>query len=323
MAISGSDRAGPASTPLPTHTENQSKTHLDLKARYSKCRRGKTTTLPKSLGKPSLISVKPLDIPCLEASLKRVGLNAGPLSNFVDTEASVAGLIEKIQGLPTNPPSLYIDLEGINLSRHGSISILQVLIPPLDRTYLIDVHALKEKAFLQPASNGGQTLLDVLELPQIPKVFFDVCNDSDALFSQFNVELAGVVDLQLMELATRNFPRKYVQGLAKCIERDAPITTLELRTWKESKEKGLKLFDPGRGGTYGIFNLRPLPNDVIEYCVQDVRFLPKLWLHYHRKMSPKWKRRVATEATNRIRLSQTATYDAKGKWKALAPVGWA
>lgn len=72
------------------------------------------------------------------------------------------------------------------------------------------------------------------------------------------------------------------------------MTALEIRTWKESKEKGLELFDPGRGGTYEIFNLRPLPNEVIGYCVQDVRFLPKLWLHYHRKMSQsgrEWLRR--------------------------------
>lgn len=98
---------------------------------------------------------------------------------------------------------------------------------------------LKGNAFLQPGSNGSQTLLGVLESSQIPKIFFDVRNGPDALFSHFNIELAGVIDLlQLMELATRSFPRKYVQGLAKCTERDAPMTTLEIRNWKESKGKG-------------------------------------------------------------------------------------
>lgn len=151
ITTSGSGRAGPASISLPPHTQSQVNAHPDLRARYQahnpKCYRGKTTTLPEPLGKPILISAKPLDIPCLEVSFKRVDLNADPLSNFVDTEAGVAGLIEEIQGLPTSPPSLYIDLEGINLSRHGSNSILQDPAPPLDKAYLIDVHS-QGKCFL-------------------------------------------------------------------------------------------------------------------------------------------------------------------------------
>lgn len=240
--------------------------------------------LPEPLSKPSLVSAKPLDIPCLEeASFKRLDLNAGPLSNFVDTEAGVAGLIEGIQGLLTDPPSLYIDLKGINLSRYGSISILQVFVLPLDKAYLIDIHTLKEKAFLQPASNGGQTLLDVLESPRIPKVFFDVRNDSDALFSHLNVELAGVIDLQLMELAARNFSRRHVKRVGKmhrerCSHHDSRNTKLERI----------------KGESYEIFNIRPLPNDVLDYCVQDVRFLPKLWRHTIEKCphsGRKWLRR--------------------------------
>lgn len=224
---------------------------MQLVARIERSKHEHTSSyLPEPLGKPSLISVKPLDIPCLEeASFKRLDLNAGPLSSFVDTEAGVAGLIEGIQGLLTDPPSLYIDLKDINLSRHGSISILQVFVLPLDKAYLIDIHTLKEKAFLQPASNGGQTLLDVLESPQIPKVFFDVRNDSDALFSYFNVELAGVIDLQLMELAARNFSRKHVKRVGKmhrerCSHHDSRNTKLErikgeraealrARTWRK------------------------------------------------------------------------------------------
>lgn len=60
-----------------------------------------------------------------------------------------------------------------------------------------------------------------------------------ALFNHFNVKLAGVIDLQLMELATRYYSRKYISGLAKCIDRDAPFTTDEMRTWKRQRKKGL------------------------------------------------------------------------------------
>lgn len=255
-------------------------------------------------------------------SLEKLDLNSGLSSEFVDTEAKIASLVGKLQDLPTDPPSLYIDLEGVNLSRHGSISILQIYVLPLKETYLIDIHTLQEKAFLSTASEQGQTLLDILESPYVPKVFFDVRNDSDALFSLFNVKLGGVIDLQLMELASRYFSKKYVSGLAKCIERDAPLTSPESQCWKTSKEKGLELFDPKRGGSYDVFNSRPLPDAIKEYCVQDVHFLPKLWVEYRRKISPSWWKKVRTESTNRVLLSQTATYDGRGKWKTLAPVGW-
>jgi len=56
--------------------------------------------------------------------------------------------------------------------------------------------------------------------------------------------------------------------------------------------------------------------------VQDVQFLPKLWMQYHQKLSPSWARKVTMETTNRVHFSQTAIYDGRGKWKALAPVGW-
>lgn len=257
----------------------------------------------------------------LVTSLENLNLKSDESSNFVDTEDKIESLVGRLQNLPTNPPSLYIDLEGVRLSRHGSISILQIHIVPLEETYLVDIHSLQEKAF-STASDKGHNLRGILESSLIPKVFFDVRNDSDALFSHFNVKLAGVIDLQLMELATRSFSRKYVNGLAKCIERDARLTTYEARCWKASKEKGLRLFAPERGGNYDVFNVRPLPDDIKEYCMQDVQFLPKLWVQYHRKISPAWARKAMTESANRVLTSQTPTYDGNGKWKALAPVGW-
>lgn len=134
----------------------------------------------------------------LVASLENLNLKSDQSLDFVDTEAKIARLVGRLQNLPTSPPSLYIDLEGVDLSRHGSISILQIHILPLEETYLVDIHSLQEKAFSKTASDKGHNLLGILESPLIPKVFFDVRNDSDALFSHFNVKLAGVIDLQLM-----------------------------------------------------------------------------------------------------------------------------
>lgn len=70
-----------------------------------------------------------------------------PSSSFIDSTASISTLIDDIIDLGTNPPSLYFDLEGIRLSREGSISILQLLAHPKDHVYLIDVHFLKHRIY--------------------------------------------------------------------------------------------------------------------------------------------------------------------------------
>ena len=141
--------------------------------------------------------------------------------HIIDTFEAVAQLVDNI-AKATTAPLIFIDLEGINLSRHGSISIMQLLIPPSPVVYLIDVLNLKANAFNTPGSKG-QTLRTVLESDLYGKVFFDVRNDSDALFAYFGVAIQGVEDVQLMESATRTTTRsrKYLNGLAKCFEKCA------------------------------------------------------------------------------------------------------
>ena len=81
----------------------------------------------------------------------------------------------------------------------------------------------------------------ILESEQFPKVFFDVRNDSDGLYSHFQIKLSGVVDLQLLEFATRGVLGKYLKGLSKCISETTALSWAESR---EVKEAGQKLFDP-------------------------------------------------------------------------------
>ncbi|RDH36377.1 hypothetical protein BDQ94DRAFT_157840 [Aspergillus welwitschiae] len=131
----------------------------------------------------------------------------------------------------------------------------------------------------------------------IPKVFFDVRNDSVAMFHQYQVKLAGIYDLQVMEVGTRARPGKYLAGLAKCISRDAPMTPFEK----------------------AIFNSRPLSKDVVEYCVQDVQFLPRLWQTYSRALTPTLRRKVQAEVRDRTVLSQSPQFNGKGINMVLPP----
>ncbi|KAF2452288.1 hypothetical protein BDY21DRAFT_388691 [Lineolata rhizophorae] len=181
---------------------------------------------------------------------------------------------------------MYIDLEGVDLCREGSLSILTLLIDtgiPTIRVCPIDVYSLGSQAF-NTTGIKLKTLKDILQDKKIPKVFFDVRNDSDALFAHFGVTLQGVEDVQLMESVTRmtTRSRKYLNGLAKCVE---------------TKEKGERFFKTEHWGSSEIFNQRPIPNDIISYCVDLV--------------NDKTKKRVTT--------SQKPEYQPHGPNRTLAP----
>ncbi|KAL8997098.1 MAG: hypothetical protein Q9169_003534 [Polycauliona sp. 2 TL-2023] len=119
-------------------------------------------------------------------------------SGLIDSPEAITNFIDTLAALPSSAPSLFIDLEGVNLCRNGTVSILQVLVSPGGSTYLIDIHSLGSKAFHTPGVDGQTTLKSILESDAISKVFFDVRNDSDALYAHFGIKLAGIQDLQLM-----------------------------------------------------------------------------------------------------------------------------
>ena len=239
-------------------------------------------------------------------------------SSIIDSTTTNAGLVDTLATLPTSPPSLYLDIERINLSRHGSISIIQLFVPLQNHVFLIDVHVLGAAAFSTQNSNG-QTLKHILESPDIPKVFFDVRHDSDALYSHFHISLAGIEDIQLLENAVRPFNRRCVSGLAKCIEKDATMTDSQRSDWRRTKEQGLRLFAPERGGSYEVFNARPLSEEIRKYCVQDVLFLPGLWSTYSAKVSGTWAEKIRAATLTRVSSSQTADYNGNGRHMALGP----
>lgn len=239
---------------------------------------------------------------------------------LVDSEPLVIDLIDDLDNLPTQPPSLYLDIEGVNLSRNGSISIIQIFVLPKSHIFLIDIFSLQEKAFCT-SNRSGTDLRSILESALVPKVFFDVRNDSDALFAHFQISLQGIQDVQLLEIATRSYSKGWVTGLAKCIEKDAQLSAEAIAVLKATKQKGTSLFAPEHGGSYEVFNSRPMPQDIVDYCTQDVVYLPILWKIYDQKISTPWIRKVQDATLERVRVSQTASYEPRGKNKILSPWG--
>lgn len=240
---------------------------------------------------------------------------------LINTTSLLKIFLDGLKDIEGEPPSLFVDLEGNNLSRVGTLSLVTILVEPQRKVYLIDVTTLGKDAFVAEGSDG-RNLRNILESSKIIKVLFDIRNDSDALYNLYDIHVRGIWDLQLMELASRNFPKRCVNGLAKCIEKDSRIEYGERAEWRKIKEKGRDLFDPSRGGSYAVFDQRPLSSEVEEYCTQDVALMPHLCDIYREKLCDAWWRKIQTETDARITLSQTATYNGQGRHMAEAPQGW-
>lgn len=207
------------------------------------------------------------------------------------------------------------------------MSILSLFLYPDNTAYLIDVHTLQHDAFTT-ANGSGTTLKGVLESSEVPKGFFDIRNDSDALFSLFGVRVACVHDIQLMELARRSGPKRRVSGLARCIEMDLGADSDRSAAEKAigAKRAGERIWNPRLGGAHAVFNQRPMLPAVVEYCSADVSILPSLWKAYVRDLRADgkmfWRSQVWDKTLARIKDSQSVRYNPQGEDKSAGPWDW-
>lgn len=88
------------------------------------------------------------------------------------------------------------------------------------------------------------------------------------------------------------------------------------------KAKGILLFAPDKGGSYAVFNQRPMTEEIVEYCVQDVVYLPKLGNTVCLDATSSvlldvtgsqniWAYRVIEASADRVALSQWEGFDNK------------
>lgn len=93
---------------------------------------------------------------------------------------------------------------------------------------------------------------------------------------------------------------------------------IDLASWKTAKEKGERLFKAEHGGSYEVFNQRPIPEGIILYCVGDVMCLPGLrdraW-----EGADGWRDLVNEETKKLVVASQQSEYQPNGLDRAVAP----
>jgi exonuclease 3'-5' domain-containing protein 1 len=83
-----------------------------------------------------------------------------PEIHIIDMAEQIEQLIDRLAG-PTYMSALYMDLEGVNLCRDGSISII----------YILNVHTLGTLKFDTAGTVPGKTLRGVLQDEEVEKIY--------------------------------------------------------------------------------------------------------------------------------------------------------
>jgi exonuclease 3'-5' domain-containing protein 1 len=260
-----------------------------------------------------ITTVRPAQLSALVSMTDRIG------KAIINTTGLASDLVDML--LLRASPIFYIDLEGVDLCRDGTISILTVIFHVNTTTCicLVDVHTLDVRAFNTHGTAGeetNKTLKDILQDRSIPKAFFNVRNDSDALFAHYGIALQGIEDVQLMEGARRKTTasRRFVNGLHRGVE-DYVVGGSESATWRKNKQ----VFRTKYGGSYRAFNTRPMPEVILAYCVGDVQYLPELRNKFWEPQGKRWRDLVIEESRKRVAGSQRSDYQPHGRDRALAP----
>ena len=112
------------------------------------------------------------------------------------------------------------------------------------------------------------SLKKLLEDENVTKLMWDFRSDNNALIFQFDIRIAGVVDLQLLEIAwnvSRGNTPATVGGLGWTLENTnrAGLTSEERYDMLQIKETARELFLPEYGGSYEIWCQRPLPDILV------------------------------------------------------------
>ncbi|TID13635.1 3 -5 exonuclease [Venturia nashicola] len=233
-------------------------------------------------------------------------------TNVSSTLVTTAQELKEFLSTISASNTLYLDLEGKSLGRHGTICIISILVYPEQSVQLIDVTTLGKATFTTTSDNKN-TLKSILEDSNIVKCLWDCRNDADALLALYQVSINGVVDIQLLENATRSGPKTYLCGLAKAIDMDLKLKYTDRVLWTATKNA------VSAEMANDVFAKRPMDDKTFQYCVNDIIHLPALRALYSSRLTSDWAAKVKDAIKNRLAEIRSPHYQPESDKKKFGP----
>ena len=171
----------------------------------------------------------------------------GTRDALADMLVSMAGALET----PNAAAHLSVDFEGYHLGKDGAISLVRIFVHASNVVYLVHVAVLGAAAFSTPVAAASEifksmplTLEAVLESSAVMKLFWNCRSDSQALYHLYGVKLAGVVDVQLWDVATQGSSKERARvkslrhALTQRMRRN--ISEADIKSWSLVKDAGVR-----------------------------------------------------------------------------------
>lgn len=223
---------------------------------------------------------------------------------LVDNAQRCAAVVQEL----LRKPEIAVDIEGVFLCRSGEVCIIQVA-DETGKVYLFDITILSSTAFEE-----GR-LRELLESTHVAKVVFDGRADNDALSHIYGIAMRNIYDLQILHaLKFGTSGDKYVKGLEKCLEAAAVVPLQDKVHMTSIKEQGKRLFAPDLGGSFAVWQSRPLQQALIDYAIADVKYMLAM---KRRWAAPSLDGLVQSLAEERIQKAIAGSQPAKGQHMAL------
>ena len=163
------------------------------------------------------------------------------------------------------------DLEGVNLGRHGQITMLQIASAPT-HVYCFDVLKLGPTLFV--------LIKSFLEDATKIKLCYDARCDADALYHSHGICLRGIMDIQVMYTVIHQHPTDpYLKGLTYTLALPGIVEPQFLQGVLACKIAGKNSMKTQ--GTR-LFTNRPLPLQLLRYCTLDVVYLFAMYVRWAR-----------------------------------------